>query len=129
MFSLWKPKLYMNVVVVIFLLIFMRPSREQIYTIKNKNYHTHCVKKVTTTEESKYLDLSNEDDHRHSDKIEMSVMGHSHKANESPKMKDVVYHNDNNIYEAKYDLQLYYLLKGLVVVTVIISTIIMNKIL
>jgi len=130
LFSFKKVNVYINFIVVIFLIIFLRPNKENIYTIRNTDYHTHCVKETKIYEESEYIDLSLNAtrSHNHEVEPEYRIMGHSHETNtpKPPKLKKVRFADQENLYQAKYDIHLLYIIKGLVVIAVIMSTIIFN---
>lgn len=135
MFSLQRVNIYLNITVVLFLIIFLQPSKnEKAYTIRNNNYHTHRVKETTKYGmDTEYVDLSVVNPHRHhvkEDDVVHSVQHHSHEpgAVKIPKLKKVRFHDDKNIYEAKYDLHLLYLIKALVVFIVLLCTVIFHAI-
>ena len=128
--SFQKVNVYINITVIIFLIIFLKPDRKNTYTIRDKNYHTHCMKKTRNVEESEGIDLAVEESRRHNHEVlpEYTITGHSHLTNTPypPKPKKVRFADDHNIYQAKYDIHLLYLIKGLVVIAVILSTIVFN---
>jgi len=127
MFSLTRINLYINIIVFIFFIIYLKP-KQKTHTIQDTSFHTHCVKSIDKVEESEYIDLENDDKHNHNIDpiIEYNIKGHSHEVGETSKMYDMNNNRNSNIYEAKYDRHLEYLLKGFVVVMVLISIIVVN---
>lgn len=125
---LTKMKMFTNGIVLIFIYIFLKPTTKT-YTIQNKDYHTHCFKTTNITEESKYIDLESDiNNHIHKPTVKYSIKGHSHglKSNVIPKPKEPENYNENNIYVAKYDRHLEYLLKAFVIIVVITSMAVFN---
>lgn len=139
--SFTKINLYMNIIVVMFLIIFLKPTEHE-FNIQNKNYHTHCQKQVskkllidleTHNEDVDNTDYNtNNTDHNHINKDTGIIFtGHSHELfdHKIKKPRLVENYNPKNIYESTYNRHLEYLLKGFVVIIVIISTVVMNKVL
>ena len=126
-FSFTRINLYINIIVLLFFIIYLRPKHDT-YTIQDKNFHTHCMKSIITREESEYVDLENNDKHNHNIDpiIKYNIKGHSHEVGETSKMYNMNNNKTDNIYEAKYDRHLEYLLKGFVVIAVLISTVVVN---
>ena len=126
-FSFTRINLYINIIVLLFFIIFLKPKQDT-YTIQDKNFHTHCMKSITTSEESAYVDLENEDKHNHNIDpiVKYNLKGHAHELGETRKTINMNNNKSDNIYEAKYDRHLEYLIKGFVVVAVLISTVVVN---
>lgn len=126
-FSFTRINLYINIIVFFFLIIYLKP-KQKTHTIQDSTFHTHCIKSKIIQEESKYVDLENDDIHNHDIDpiIKYNIKGHSHGVGETSKMYNMNNNNKDNIYEANYDRHLEYLLKGFVVVAVLISTVVVN---
>jgi hypothetical protein len=137
-FSFTKINLYMNVIIIFFIYIFLKPSTSE-FTIKNKNYHTHCSKHQTKIkqidEEDNYVNLEEDGEyvqiHTHDNKPNNYVSGHSHTMDDEIVRKPQISlnYNEDNIYSSVYDRNLEYMLKGFVVLIVLINTVVLNKIL
>tara|TARA_Y100000385_G_scaffold280878_1_gene332726 strand:- start:34 stop:453 length:420 start_codon:yes stop_codon:yes gene_type:complete len=126
-FSFTRINLYINIVVLFFFIIFLKP-KQNTYTIQDNNFHTHCIKSIITEEASRYIDLENDERHVHREDpiIKYNIKGHTHDMGETAKMYNMNNNNRDNIYEAKYERHLEYLLKGFVVIAVLISTVVLN---
>ena len=133
-FSFTKINLYINIIVILFIYIFLKPTTSE-FTIKAKNYHTHCIRDERTVkvinEENEYVDLEEDGDvvvHTH--RPEYNRVGvHSHTMNDELVRKPLpaLYYDKDNIYSARYDRHLEYMLKGIVIVVVLISTVAINR--
>ncbi len=140
MFSFSKTNIFINMVVLFFIYIFLKPdtSVSSQFTIKNPNYHTHCVKRgeqVKVDEDDTLVDLERTDDattHSHPNLYGASgyVAGHSHTKEDHTTIRPqpVIHYDSDNIYTTKYDRSLEYVLKGLVVVVVLISAVVLNRV-
>ena len=126
-FSFKRLNVYINITVLLFFVIYLKPKQDT-YTIQDKNFHTHCMKSIITREESEYVDLENDNKHNHNIDpiIKYNIKGHSHDVGETRKMYNMNNNKIDNIYEAKYDRHLEYLLKSFVVIAVLVSTVVMN---
>lgn len=126
-FSFTRINLYINIIVLFFLIIYLKP-KQKTHTIQDNDFHTHCMKSKTIQEESEYVDLENDYKHVHNIDpiVRYTIKGHSHDLGESRKMYNMNNNKKDNIYEAKYDRHLEYLLKGFVLVAVLISTVVVN---
>jgi hypothetical protein len=127
---LTKMKLFTNIIVFVFIYIFLKPSTKT-NTINHKDYHTHCLKTTSIYEESQYIDLESEleiNKHIHPSAVRYNVKGHSHNSESEkiPKPKTIEDYKKDNIYVAKYDRPLEYLLKAFVILTVITSMVVFN---
>lgn len=133
-FSFRRVNLYINAFVLIFLIVFLRPNHNE-YTIKNKDFHTHCIKTETTIHETdiNHIDLDNVNVHSHvlNPSVTYEMRGHSHDLDniDEASPMNVVNYDPNNVYETKYDRHLEYILRGFVVVSVLISAVVINKLL
>lgn len=130
-FSFTKINLYINIIVIYFIFVFLKPTTSE-FTIKNTDYHTHCIKdrrKVeVVNEENVYVDLE-DDMHTHPPEFNKHVGVHSHKMNDEMvrKPQSALYYDKDNIYSAKYDRYLEYIVKGIVIAIVLISTVVLNR--
>lgn len=137
MFSFSKTNIFINVVVMFFIYIFLKPdtSVSSQFTIKNPNYHTHCVKRGVN-EDDTLVDLERTDDsttHHHPNLYGASgyVAAHSHTKDDRTttiRPQPVIHYDSDNIYTTIYDRSLEYVLKGLVVVVVLISAVVLNRV-
>lgn len=144
MFSFSKTNIFINVVVMFFIYIFLKPdtSVSSRFTIKNPNYHTHCVKRgeqVKVGDDDTLVDLERTDDattHSHPNLYGASgyVAGHSHTKEDlfphdtTIRPQPVIHYDSDNLYTTKYDRSLEHVLKGLVVVVVLISAVVLNRV-
>jgi hypothetical protein len=125
---LTKTKVFTNVIVFIFIYIFLKPTTQDT-TIKHKDYHTHCVKTTTLSKDSQYIDLESDfESHIHKNVVKHNVQGHSHNPDSKriPILKTPENYNKNNLYVARYDRHLEYLLKAFVVLVVLTSMLVFN---
>lgn len=138
MFSFSKTNIFINVVVMLFIYIFLKPdiSASSQFTIKNPNYHTHCVKRgqQVKVNDDTIVDLERTDEstHNHPNLYGSSgyVAGHSHTKEDHTTIRPqpVIHYDPDNIYTAKYDRSLEYVLKGMVVTVVLISAVVLNRV-
>ncbi len=125
-----KMKLFIFFIVFVFIYIFLKPSTKT-NTIKHRDYHTHCSKTTSTYEESQFIDLESElvmDKHIHPSVVKYDIKGHSHNTDSERirKPETLEDYNKDNIYIAKYDRHLEYLLKAFVILAVLTSMAVFN---